>query len=78
MLLRVDYDSAATRRHLFADNPAFALKVVVTRRITWFEPKIYSPSEEPQLVRVVMAARREAGDRLRALGRPSRKAAGRR
>ena len=45
MLLRVDYDSAATRRHLFAYCPAFAMKLVLTRRITWFEPKIASPSE---------------------------------
>jgi hypothetical protein len=45
MLLRVDYDSAATRLHLFADCPAFALKVVLTKRIVWFEPKTANPSE---------------------------------
>jgi len=45
MLLRVDYDSAITRRHLFADCQAFATKLVLTRRIVWFEPKIASPSE---------------------------------
>lgn len=37
MLLRTDYDHAKTRRHLFADNPAFAKKLVLTKRIVWFE-----------------------------------------
>ena len=37
MLLRTDYDHAKTRRHLFADNPAFAKKIVLTKRIVWFE-----------------------------------------
>ena len=37
MLLRTDYDHARTRRHLFADCPAFAKKVVLTKRIVWFE-----------------------------------------
>ena len=45
MLLRVDFDSAGGRRHLFADCSAFALKLVLTRRIVWFEPKTASPSE---------------------------------
>jgi hypothetical protein len=45
MLLKVDYDSGITRRHLFADCPAFALKLVLTKRIVWFEPKIASASE---------------------------------
>jgi hypothetical protein len=44
MLLRVDFDSAKTRRHLFADCPAFAGKLVLTRRITWFEGGTSSPS----------------------------------
>lgn len=37
MLLRTDYDHAKTRRHLFADCPAFAKKVVLTKRVVWFE-----------------------------------------
>lgn len=37
MLLRTDFDHAKTRRHLFADCPAFAKKLVLTRRIVWFE-----------------------------------------
>lgn len=44
MLLRVDFDSAKTRRHLFADCPIFAGKVVLTRRIRWFEGSTGSPS----------------------------------
>ncbi len=49
MLLKVDYDSAKTRRHLFADCEAFSKKVVLTKRIAWFveadgKPKA-SPSE---------------------------------
>jgi hypothetical protein len=45
MLLKVDFDSASTRRHLFAGCPAFARKVVLTERIVWFEPAIARPSE---------------------------------
>jgi hypothetical protein len=37
MLLRTDYDHAKTRSHLFRDCPAFAKKVVLTKRIVWFE-----------------------------------------
>jgi hypothetical protein len=36
MLLRVDYDSAKTRTHLFRDCPAFAKKVNLLDRIVWF------------------------------------------
>jgi len=35
MLLRVDFDSANGRRHIFADHPAFAAKYTLTRRIRW-------------------------------------------
>jgi hypothetical protein len=45
MLLKVDFDSGKTRGHLFAECPAFALKIVLTERIVWFEPKIANPSE---------------------------------
>jgi hypothetical protein len=44
MLLRADYDSAATRAHLFAGCPAFAKKIVLTKRIRWFEDSNGSPS----------------------------------
>lgn len=35
VLLRVDFDSAHTRRHIFADHPAFAAKYALTKRIRW-------------------------------------------
>ena len=35
MLLRVDFDSAATRSHIFGDHPAFAAKYTLTKRIRW-------------------------------------------
>ena len=44
MLLRTDYDHAASRAHLFADCPAFAKKPVLTKRIRWFEDSRGSPS----------------------------------
>jgi hypothetical protein len=49
MLLRVDFDSAKSRAHLFRDCPAWCHKLVLTKRITWFveadgKPKA-SPSE---------------------------------
>ena len=37
MLLRVDFDSAKTRSHLFAECPAWSKKIVLTNRIVWFE-----------------------------------------
>jgi hypothetical protein len=37
LLLPVDFDSAVTRRYLFADSPDFAAKIVLLRRIVWFE-----------------------------------------
>jgi hypothetical protein len=45
MLLKVDFDSGKTRRHLFAECPAFVGKVVLTERIVWFEPAIAVPSD---------------------------------
>lgn len=44
MLLRTDFDHAKTRTYLFAENPAFAKKVVLTKRIRWFEDSKGSPS----------------------------------
>jgi hypothetical protein len=44
MLLRTDYDHAQTRTHLFADCPAFAKKLVLTKRIVWFDDPRAAPS----------------------------------
>ena len=44
MLLRTDFDHAKSRRNLFADHPAFAKKLVLTKRIQWFEDSKSSPS----------------------------------
>lgn len=35
MLLKVGFDSAGGRRHLFADHPAFAAEYRLTKRIRW-------------------------------------------
>jgi hypothetical protein len=37
MLLRTDFDHAKGRQHLFGQCPIFAKKLVLTRRIVWFE-----------------------------------------
>ena len=44
LLARIDYDSAKTRRHLFADCPLFAKKLVLLRRIRWIAGSVGSPS----------------------------------
>lgn len=44
MLLRTDFDHAKTRQHLFSEHPAFAKKLVLTKRIKWFEDSTGSPS----------------------------------
>lgn len=44
MLLRTDFDHAKTRADLFGACPHFAKKVVLTRRIQWFEDSKGSPS----------------------------------
>jgi methylase of polypeptide subunit release factors len=44
MLLRTDFDHAATRAYLFGDCPAFEKKIVLTKRIRWFEDSKGSPS----------------------------------
>jgi hypothetical protein len=47
MLLRVDFDSAKTRRNIFSDCRAWTGKIVLTRRIKWFDTpgNVYGPSE---------------------------------
>jgi hypothetical protein len=44
MLLRTDYDHAKTRQHLFGQCPQFAKKLVLTKRIVWFEGPKAAPS----------------------------------
>lgn len=44
MLLRTDFDHASTRSWLFAGCPSFAKKIVLTKRIRWFEDSKGSPS----------------------------------
>jgi len=44
MLLRTDFDHAKTRGHLFAKHRAFSKKVVLTKRIKWFEDSKGQPS----------------------------------
>lgn len=44
MLLRTDFDHAKTRQHLFSGCPPFAKKVVLTKRIKWFEDSKGQPS----------------------------------
>ena len=43
-LLRTDFDHAKTRRHLFSNCPAFACKIVLTKRIRWIENSTGQPS----------------------------------
>lgn len=44
MLLRTDFDHAKTRQYLFGGHRAFAKKVVLTKRIKWFEDSKGQPS----------------------------------
>jgi hypothetical protein len=44
MLLRTDFDHAKTRAKLFSECPVFSKKVVLTKRIQWFEESKGSPS----------------------------------
>lgn len=47
MLLPVDFDSARTRSDIFANCPAFFGKIVLTRRIKWFEAPAGEKSAGP-------------------------------
>jgi hypothetical protein len=44
MLLRCDFDHAATRQHLFSGCRTFAKKLVLTKRIVWFDGPGAAPS----------------------------------
>ena len=45
LLLPNDFDSAVTRRHLFAECAAFDTKIVLTKRIVWFAGPDANPKE---------------------------------
>ena len=47
MLLRTDFDHAKSRCHLFRDCPAFAKKLVLTKRIAWFVEANGRPKASP-------------------------------
>lgn len=47
MLLRTDFDHAKSRSHLFRDCPAFAKKLVLTKRIAWFVEADGKPKASP-------------------------------
>lgn len=47
MLLRTDFDHAKSRTYLFRDNPAFAKKIVLMRRIAWFVEANGKPKASP-------------------------------
>jgi hypothetical protein len=44
MLLRTDFDHAQARQHLFSRCRSFAKKVVLTKRIVWFDTPGAAPS----------------------------------
>jgi hypothetical protein len=48
LLLPNDFDSAKSRRHLFADCLDFVAKIVLTRRIKWFEPPPGERNKSPK------------------------------
>ena len=52
MLLRTGYDHAATRQHLFAGCPIFAKKLVLTKRIVWFDGPKPAPSFNLRVISV--------------------------
>ena len=46
MLLRIDYDSAVTRGDIFDECPAWSHKLILTKRIKWFDHgSPHGPSE---------------------------------
>jgi hypothetical protein len=45
MLARINFDAGKTRAHLFGDCPQYAKKLVLTRRIVWFDRPGAAPSE---------------------------------
>jgi hypothetical protein len=60
MLLRTDFDHAGCEPHLFADCAMFAKKVVLTKRIRWFEPR--SAKKVPLSARWIVGFAAAAGE----------------
>lgn len=70
LVLTAKFDSGSTRRHLFADNPRFAAKIILTDRISWTldgvtgteDHAIFVWTEKPRLPRqpVILYAGRKA------------------
>jgi hypothetical protein len=46
LLLQADFDSAGGRRHLFRDCAQFVGRIVLNKRILWFEPPPPKPGEK--------------------------------
>lgn len=46
LLLQADFDSASTRRDIFSTCSLFAGRIVLNRRIVWFEPPKPQPGEK--------------------------------
>ena len=44
IVVRIDFDFAKTRQHLFAKCPHFSKKIVLLKRVVWFEGSTGSPS----------------------------------
>jgi hypothetical protein len=66
LLLPSDFDAAKTRRHLFTDCPDFAAKIVLTRRIKWFETPPGELNKSPKENHAWFIWRRTAAQRPRA------------
>lgn len=49
MLLRSDFDHAKSRRTIFAECESYAKKVILTRRIVWFEPEPGEKGKSPSV-----------------------------
>lgn len=47
LLLQADFDSAGGRKRLFTDCPEFAGRIVLNRRIVWFEPEPREDGKKP-------------------------------
>ncbi len=48
LLLPYDFDAAKSRHKLFADCPNFIAKIVLTRRVRWFEPPPGTKKKSPK------------------------------
>jgi len=69
LLLPIDFDSAKTRRDLFADCPSFAGKIVLLNRIVFFERPGASPASNHAWFLWDRAAGRVGSPQIRYAGR---------